>query len=47
MDDPAVYTRPWKIRMALYRVIDQNPEVFEWDCRFDQDTEKYKDATPK
>jgi hypothetical protein len=47
MDDPAVYTRPWKISMPLYRVIDRNPEVFEWDCRFDQDTEKYKDAIPK
>ena len=47
MDDPAVYTRPWKISMPLYRVIDRNPEVFEWDCRFDQDSEKYKDAIPK
>jgi hypothetical protein len=47
MDDPAVFTRPWKISMPLYRIIDKNPEVFEWDCRFDQDTEKYKDASPK
>jgi hypothetical protein len=47
MDDPGVFTRPWKISMPLYRIIDRNPEVFEWDCRFDQDTEKYKDAIPK
>jgi hypothetical protein len=47
MDDPDVFTRPWKISMPLYRIIDRNPEVFEWDCRFDQDTEKYKDAIPK
>ena len=47
MDDPGVFTRPWKMSMPLYRIIDRNPEVFEWDCRFDQDTEKYKDAIPK
>jgi hypothetical protein len=47
MEDPDVFTRPWKISMPLYRVVDKNPEVFEWDCRFDQDTEKYKDAIPK
>jgi hypothetical protein len=47
MDDPGVFTRPWKISMPLYRIVDRNPEVFEWDCRFDQDTEKYKDAIPK
>jgi hypothetical protein len=33
--------------MPLYRIIDKNAEVFEWDCRVDQDTEKYKDAKPK
>jgi hypothetical protein len=47
MDDPGVFTRPWKISMPLYRIVDRNPEVFEWDCRFDQDSEKYKDAIPK
>jgi len=47
IDDPQVFTRPWKMRMPLYRIIDSNAEVLEWDCRFDQDTEKYKDAKPK
>ncbi len=47
MEDPGVFTRPWKISMPLYRIIDRNPEVLEWDCRFDQDSEKYKDAIPK
>jgi hypothetical protein len=47
MEDPEVFTRPWKISFPLYRIIDKNPEVFEWDCRFDQDSAKYKDATPK
>jgi hypothetical protein len=47
IDDPKVFTRPWKMSMPLYRVIDRNAEIFEWDCRFDQDSEKYKDAIPK
>ena len=47
IDDPTVFTRPWKISMPLYRVLDRNAEIFEWDCRFDQESEKYKDAIPK
>ena len=47
IEDPGVFTRPWKISMPLYRIVDKNAEVFEWDCRFDQDSEKYKDAIPK
>ena len=47
LEDPDVYTRPWKIAFTLYRIVDKNVEVLEWDCRFDQDTEKYKSATPK
>jgi hypothetical protein len=47
IEDPEVFTRPWKISFPLYRIIDKQPEVFEWDCRFDQDSEKYKDAIPK
>ena len=47
IEDPNVFTRPWKISMPLYRIIDKNFEIFEWDCRFDQDSEKYKDAIPK
>ena len=47
IEDPDVFTRPWKISFPLYRMIDKQPEVFEWDCRFDQDTRKYKEAIPK
>jgi hypothetical protein len=47
IEDPDVFTRPWKMSMPLYRVIDKNAEVMEWDCRFDQDSVKYKDAIPK
>ena len=47
IEDPNIFTRPWKISMPLYRILDKNMEVFEWDCRFDQDSVKYKDAIPK
>jgi hypothetical protein len=47
IEDPNVFTRPWKITMPLYRIIDRHAEIFEWDCRFDQDSDKYKDAIPK
>jgi hypothetical protein len=47
IEDPDVFTRPWKISFPLYRIIEKNTEVFEWDCRFDQDSAKYKDAIPK
>src|SRR5262249_18571827 len=47
IEDPNVFTRPWKMSMPLYRIVEKNAEVFEWDCRFDQDSEKYKDAIPK
>ena len=47
IEDPSVFTRPWKMSMPLYRIIDRNFEVLEWDCRFDQDSDKYKDAIPK
>jgi hypothetical protein len=47
IEDPDVFTRPWKIGFPLYRIIEKNAEVFEWDCRFDQDSAKYKDAIPK
>jgi hypothetical protein len=47
IEDPDVYTRPWKIALPLYRIIDKNFEIQEWDCRYDQDSAKYKDATPK
>ena len=30
--DPAVYTRPWKIRMPLYRRIEKNAQLLEFRC---------------
>jgi hypothetical protein len=32
LEDPAVFTRPWKIGMPLYRRLDKNAQVLEFKC---------------
>jgi hypothetical protein len=32
IDDPGVYTRPWKIRFPLYRRMEQNIQLLEFKC---------------
>jgi hypothetical protein len=32
LTDPAVYTRPWTIRMNLYRDREPNAQLFEYEC---------------
>ncbi len=32
IEDPNVFTRPWTIRMPLYRRLDQNAQVLEFKC---------------
>jgi hypothetical protein len=32
LDDPTVYTRPWKIRMPLYRNMDPSARLVEYRC---------------
>jgi hypothetical protein len=32
LEDPAVYTRPWKMSMPLYRRIDTNMQLLEFKC---------------
>jgi hypothetical protein len=32
LEDPAVYTRPWKISMPLYRLVNQNAQLVEYRC---------------
>jgi hypothetical protein len=32
IEDPKVFTRPWTIRMPLYRRIDQNAQLMEFKC---------------
>jgi hypothetical protein len=32
IEDPAVFTRPWKMSMTLYRRMESNPELLEYEC---------------
>ncbi len=32
IEDPTVFTRPWKIRMPLYRRVEQNAQLLEFKC---------------
>ena len=32
IEDPEVFTRPWKIRMPLYRRLEENARVLEFKC---------------
>jgi hypothetical protein len=32
LDDPKVYTRPWKISMPLYRRLEKNMQILEFKC---------------
>jgi hypothetical protein len=32
IEDPNVFTRPWKISLPLYRRIDKNPQLLEYIC---------------
>ena len=32
IDDPDVFTRPWKMTMPFYRRIEEYPELFEYKC---------------
>ncbi|HSG66628.1 MAG TPA: hypothetical protein VLD39_16590 [Gammaproteobacteria bacterium] len=33
IDDPAVYTRPWKIRFPLYRRVEESARLMEFKCQ--------------
>ncbi len=32
IEDPAVFTRPWKMSMTLYRRMEPTPELLEYEC---------------
>jgi hypothetical protein len=32
IEDPKVFTRPWKMRMPFYRKKDKNPQLLEYEC---------------
>ena len=32
IEDPSVFTRPWKIGMSLYRHVEKNAQLLEFKC---------------
>jgi hypothetical protein len=32
IEDPKVFTRPWKMSMPLYRRLDPNMQILEYEC---------------
>lgn len=44
IEDPKVFTRPWKIRMPLYRIWDKNAKLLEYECVFYLQEERFKKA---
>ena len=40
LEDPKVYTRPWKMTMVLYRVKEKNAQLLDYEC-YGFDYEKY------
>ena len=39
IEDPKVFTRPWKMRMPLYRRLEPNAQILEYECYADAATE--------
>jgi hypothetical protein len=44
IEDPKVFTRPWKLSMPLYRRVDKNMKLLEYECVFYLQEERYKNA---
>jgi hypothetical protein len=42
--DPKVFTRPWKISMPLYRRVEKDLKLLEYECVFYLQEERYKNA---
>ena len=46
INDPDVFTRPWKMRFPLYRRVEKDVRLLEHECQWFKSEEKYKNATP-
>jgi hypothetical protein len=44
IEDPKVFTKPWKMRMPLYRIVDRNATLLEYECVFYLQEQRYKNA---
>jgi len=42
IEDPKVFTRPWKMSMPLYRRVERNVQLLEYDCYVYLQQEKYR-----
>jgi len=45
IEDPKVFTRPWTISMPLYRRLDKNPKLLEYECVIYLQDERFKGWT--
>jgi hypothetical protein len=46
LEDPKVFTRPWKITMPLYRRIEKNAKILEYECVYYLQDKRYGNAKP-
>lgn len=44
IEDPKVFSRPWKMTMPIYRRLEKNVKLLEYECVFYLQEEKYKNA---
>ena len=47
LDDPKVYTRPWKISMPLYKRLEKNMQILEFKCAEYVEEMKWGDVRKK
>ena len=45
IEDPAVFSRPWKIRMPLYRRIEPSVQLLEYECQAYLEAERDRKGT--
>ena len=44
IEDPKVFSRPWKMAIPIYRRVEKNVKLLEYECVFYLQEEKYKNA---
>jgi hypothetical protein len=44
IEDPKVFTRPWKMSMPLYRLLDKNVKLLEYECVFYRQEQRFQNA---
>ncbi len=44
IEDPKVFTGPWKISMPLYRRVEKNAKLLEYECVYYLQEERFKNA---